>query len=56
MTSFGASGPMKHVLEEAGLTSGKVLEAARRVLQGKGRSISSRAVSMGVGKRRKVAR
>jgi len=50
--SFGASGPCKQVMEGAGLTTEKVVEAARRVVGGNAKSLESRMVNGA--KRRKV--
>jgi len=43
MKSFGVSGPCTQVLERKGFTVDKVLEAARRALDGKALSMQSRA-------------
>jgi len=53
LSTFGASGPEKLVRETKGFTVGNILEAARRVLQGKARRMPSSEVTNGQ-KRRKV--
>lgn len=51
MIGFGASGSIKDVLEEKGMTLSRVLEAASRAIEGKANSIPSRPSAR---KRRKV--
>lgn len=52
--TFGESGPCKQVLEGAGFTADKVIEAAKRCMEGKARSTPSRADPSKAPKRRRV--
>jgi len=56
MISFGASGPIKKVQTEKGFTVDAVVSAARRVMAGEPRTISSRAQVLLSWKRRKLSR
>jgi transketolase len=54
LSTFGASGPEKLVRETKGFTVSNILEASRRVMEGKARSMPSRAGTLEKSKRRKV--
>ncbi|CAE8680895.1 unnamed protein product, partial [Polarella glacialis] len=54
MITFGASAPLSSLQEKLGFTCGEVVAAAKRVIDGKPRSIASRAGVLKAWKRRKV--